>query len=293
MHFGQAELSRRRFRAIMRAMSSSDPADYLRSAGETGEGPFDIAETALMLSALDRVGRTLDGYRDHLKEMAARARESVRLLGRVEDVAQAISSLLVGGYGYDGDRMSYDDPQNADLMAVIDRRRGLPVALGIIYIHAARGAGLAAQGVNSPGHFLLRLLFQGEEILIDPFNGGVAVDGERLGGPPRMGAANADEPRITEPVSDAEVLLRLQNNIKLRALQTGDRQRALDIAKRMVLIAPRRAELWIDLARLNEGTGSLGAATKAYEACLALVRAGTDLHNEAALGLYTLKRKLN
>jgi predicted TPR repeat methyltransferase len=108
-----------------------------------------------------------------------------------------------------------------------------------------------------------------------------------------MGAANPDEPRITEPVSDAEVVLRLQNNIKLRALQMGDRQRSIDIAKRMALIAPRRPELWIDLARLNESAGSLGAATKAYEACLALVRSGTDLHNEAALGLYTLKRKLN
>jgi predicted TPR repeat methyltransferase len=81
--------------------------------------------------------------------------------------------------------------------------------------------------------------------------------------------------------------------VKLRALSRGDRQRALDLNKRMVLIAPRRPDLWIDLARLNEATGSLGAASKAYEACLALVRAGTDLHNEAALGLYSLKRKLN
>jgi hypothetical protein len=51
--------------------------------------------------------------------------------------------------------------------------------------------------------------------------------------------------------------------------------------------------LWIDLARLNEGVGSLGAASKSYEACLALAPGGTDLHNEAALGLYALKRKLN
>jgi regulator of sirC expression with transglutaminase-like and TPR domain len=270
-----------------------DPAEYLRLIGEEGEGPFAIAEAALMLAALDRPERPLTSYRQHLAEMAGKANDAVKLLAHVEEVAHAISTLLVGIYGYDGDRMSYDDPQNADMMSVIDRRRGLPVALGILYLHAARAAGLTAQGVNSPGHFILRIVYNGEEMLIDPFNGGVAVEQSQLGGPPRMGASAPDDPRATEPVSDAEVLLRLSNNVKLRALNRGDRQRALDLSKRMVLIAPRRPDLWIDLARLNEATGSLGAARKSYEACLALTRAGTDLHNEAALGLYALKRKLN
>ncbi|HSM96332.1 MAG TPA: tetratricopeptide repeat protein, partial [Rhizomicrobium sp.] len=64
-------------------------------------------------------------------------------------------------------------------------------------------------------------------------------------------------------------------------------------AKRMVLIAPRRPELWMDLARLNEASGALGAAQRAYEACLSLVPGGQALHNEAALGLHALKRRLN
>jgi regulator of sirC expression with transglutaminase-like and TPR domain len=274
-------------------MKKDDPAEYLRAIGESGEGPFDIAEAALMLASLDHPRRSLEPYRKHLREMGDRAKEAVKLLSHVEEVAHAVSTLLVGIYGYDGDRLSYDDPHNADLMSVIDRRRGLPVALGILYIHAARAGGLAAQGVNSPGHFLLRIIHNGEEMLIDPYNGGVAVDLEGLGGPPRMGAAAPDDPRVTEPVSDAEVLLRLQNNLKIRALNNGERQRALELTKRMVLVGPRRADLWIDFARLNEATGSLGAATRAYEACLALTRPGTDLHNEAALGIYGLKRKLN
>lgn len=274
-------------------MTRLAPADYLRTVGEAGEGPFDIAETALMLSALDRPEAPLAAYRAHLKEMADRSREAVKLLHRVEDVARAIAGLMVTVYGYDGDRFSYDDPQNADLMAVIDRRRGLPVALGILYIHAARAAGLVAQGVNSPGHFLLCIEHRKSQMLIDPFNGGVAVDSEGFGGPPRMSASPTDDPRSTAPVSDAEVLLRLQNNIKLRALNRGERQRALEIARRMALIAPRRPEVWMDLARLNEAAGSLGAAGRAYEACLAFAESGTDLHNEAVLGLHILKRKLN
>ena len=56
---------------------------------------------------------------------------------------------------------------------------------------------------------------------------------------------------------------------------------------------PRRPELWIDLGRLNEAVGALGAAQKAFEACLSLVPPGQTMHNEAALGLHALKRRLN
>ena len=46
----------------------------------------------------------------------------------------ALTGLLVGRHGFRGDNETYDDPRNANLMHVIDRRRGLPVALGILGI---------------------------------------------------------------------------------------------------------------------------------------------------------------
>jgi regulator of sirC expression with transglutaminase-like and TPR domain len=270
-----------------------DPADYIRELGQAGDGPHDIARAAVMLSALDHVGRPLDPYLRHLAEVAEIAHAETRISMTADEGAQALSVLLAGRYGYDGDRLSYDDPGNADFLSVIDRRRGLPVALGILYIHAARAAGYQAAGLNTSGHFLLRITLRGTDILIDPFNGGAALDRETMAAPPRMGTPSADDPRLAESVSDTDVLLRLEGNLKLRVLQAGERPRAVEIAKRMVLIAPRRADLWIDLARLDEGTGALGAAQKAYEACLALAPRGAALHNEAALALHALKRRLN
>jgi regulator of sirC expression with transglutaminase-like and TPR domain len=276
------------------AMSTDEgPAERLRKIGETGDEPLDIAEAALMLSALDHGGRPLAPYQAHLAEIADHARAEAKMATTVEDGARALATLLVGRYGYDGDRLRYDDPQNADLITVIDRRRGLPVALGILYMHAARAAGFKATGLNSPGHFLLRITFRSGEALIDPFNGGAALERESLGAPPVMGLPGAEDSRPVETVGDIDVLLRLENNLKMRALQTGERMRALEIVKRMVLIAPRRPDLWIDLGRLNEATGALGAAQKSFEACLSLVPPGHGLHNEAALGLHALKRRLN
>jgi regulator of sirC expression with transglutaminase-like and TPR domain len=269
------------------------PADQLRRIGEAGEEPLDIADAALMLSALDHNGRPLQPYHAHLAEIAERARLEAATATTPEEAARSLATLLVGRYGYDGDRLRYDDPQNADFIAVIDRRRGLPVALGILYMHAARAAGFKAAGLNSPGHFLLRITVRSGEVLIDPFNGGAALERESLGALPVMAVPGAEDLRPTEAVGDIDVLLRLENNLKTRAAQAGERMRALEIAKRMVLIAPRRAELWMELGRLNEASGALGAAQRAFEACLALVPPGQTLHNEAALGLHALKRRLN
>jgi regulator of sirC expression with transglutaminase-like and TPR domain len=249
-----------------------------------------------MLSALDHPRRVLQPYEAHLAEIATGAKESLRLISSVEECARVLSALLAGRYGYDGDRITYDDPRNADLISVIDRRRGMPVALGVLYLHAARAAGLDATGLNTPGHFLLRIVAGGSTALIDPFNGGAAVEREQLGAPPAMTGAAADvlgEIGFGEPVSDTDVLLRLENNLKLRALKAHERPRALQIAGRMTLIAPSRAELWLELARLHEQDGSLGAAQKAYISCLALAKPGAVLHNEAVLGLEGLKRRLN
>lgn len=269
----------------------ADPVAYLKALGEAGEGPHNIAEAALMLSQLDHSQASQAPYRAHLDEIAHYAREEAKLATTAEHMARALSALLSGRYGYDGDRLNYDDPQNADLMSVIDRRRGLPVTLGILYIHAARAAGCQAEGLNSPGHFLMRITYRGAEALLDPFNGGVMLEREKLIVPPRMGGLG--DSRIADPVSDTEVLLRLQNNLKQRASQAGDHGRALDITRRMVLIGPKRIELWLELARLQENAGSLGAARQAYEAALAVGRPGDVSLNEAALALNALKRRLN
>lgn len=272
---------------------ANQPAAYLRRLGERGEERFDIAEAAVMLAALDHPTRPLERYLEHLREVAAAARDELHLLYRAEEAGRALANLMHARFGYDGDRLAYDAIDNADMMAVIDRRRGLPVSLGILYLHAARAGGLVAAGLNTPGHFLMRIEAKGRAVILDPFNGGALVERERLGGPPGMASAAPGEMEPGEPVGDTEVLLRLENNIRLRALKAGDRSRALAIAERMVLIAPSQPQLWIDLAHLHEAGGSLGAAMQAYENCLNHAKPGAALHNEAALALAGLKRRLN
>ena len=286
-------------RPLERAADESAPTDFLRALGENGEGPHDIATAALMLAALDRPERKLAPFREHLTELAGAVRNETLFSQDAEIAARSLSSVIAGRYGYEGERTQYDDPQNADLMSVIERRRGLPVALGILYLHAARANGMQADGLLSPGHFLLRVALKASEAIIDPFNNGVVVDREQMnaphfGAPGLLSEAGAlDQPDPFAPVSDSDVLLRLLNNIKARALRARETGRAIEIVRRMVLIAPRRNHLWLELAHLQESVGALSAARSAYETCLNLSRQGDDICNEAAFALQALKRRLN
>jgi regulator of sirC expression with transglutaminase-like and TPR domain len=268
-----------------------DPLEYLRRLGDAGDGPHDLALAALMLASLDHPGQPLDRQRAHLHEIADLAEGEAPLISDVEDGARILSNLLALHFGYEGDRLTYDDPRNADMLQVIARRRGMPVALGILYIHAARAARIDASGLNTPAHFLVLLAKNGHEVMVDPFNGGAMLDPERISGPPRMGGPESQH--LAEPVSDTDVLLRLQNNLKVRAHEAGNDARALEIVRRMVLIGPRKPELWLDLARQCESMGIMGDARRAFEACLEIARPGQALHNEAALGLAGLKRLIN
>jgi regulator of sirC expression with transglutaminase-like and TPR domain len=280
------------------------PAEFLRRLGEAGDGPHDLASAALMLAALDRPEKKLAPFYAHLAELAETVIAESQFARHAESASHALSSIIAGHYGYEGEREHYDDPQNADLMAVIERRRGLPVALGIIYIHAARAGGMDACGLVSPGHFLIKVTVRGSEALVDPFNGGALVEREHMSAPgfgalpmtaEREGVdrGEGNSPDPLSSVADSDVLLRLQNNIKTRALKARETGRAVEILKRMTLIAPRRGILWLELAHLQESLGALSAARGAYETCLSLARPGEDISNEAAFALHALKRRLN
>jgi regulator of sirC expression with transglutaminase-like and TPR domain len=274
------------------------PAEYLLRVGSAGEGPHDIGTAALMLAALDHPEKKLAPFFAHLSELSDAARAEATFARDAETAAHALGQVFTSRFGYDGDRMAYDDPENADLMMVIERRRGLPVALGILYMHAARAARMEAQGLHAPGHFLLKIIVKGSEAFVDPFAGGATIDHERVAphlGVPMLAAEPgvAEVPGAYEPVSDIDVLLRLQNNIRTRALRNHDSGRAIEIGRRMAQLAPYRPPLWLELAHLHESAGALSAARSAYEHCLKASRGGDMYHNEATLALDALRRRIN
>jgi regulator of sirC expression with transglutaminase-like and TPR domain len=266
----------------------------LRRAGEAGDAPLDIARAALALAALDRPRVSLARYRRHLDQLVRDVRDAAAGVTDGEGAADALRAVILETHGYAGDQLTYDDLQNANLMRVIDRRKGLPVALGILFLHAGRAQGWAMAGLAFPGHFLVRLELGGERLIVDPFNWGRVRTAAELRGLLKATAGQASEldPMHYAAASDREVLLRLQNNIKLRLVQDRKLGPALDILGRMLLLAPERAALWHEAGVCNAHLGNIRAAIAALEEALA--RAASDaVRHEIAMLLQQLKGSLH
>lgn len=267
----------------------------LQAIGRLPDDAIDIGEAALLLAALARPAVPLDRYRAHLAELAQDYGEALGdSAGDVDAAAAALVEVLHRRHGYAGDSLTYDDPQNANLMRVIDRRKGLPVALGILYMHTARSRGVVADGLAFPGHFLIGLTVGGRRLLLDPFNGGRTVDAATMRQLLKSLGGDATElsPAHHRAVPTRSVLLRLQNNVKIRALKAGETARATEALRAMTALSPNEAGLWFELGEVETRAGNLAAAVAAFEAAR---EAETDgrLKLRLAEVIASLKRRLN
>ncbi len=262
----------------------------LREIGAQADQAIDLAEAALALAWLDRPRVEPERYRHHL---ALLVRE-VAAVDRLDRRVAALNQVIIGKYGYDGDRLTYEDLQNANLMRVIDRRKGLPIALGILYLHAARAQGWEAHGLNFPGHFLIRLDGDGRRVILDPFNRGRICDTPALRQLLKA-AAGLDaelEPAHYAPVGNRSILLRLQNNIKLRLIRDRCWARALEVVEAMLLFAPDEPEPWREAGILSSRLGHLGRAVECLRTSLELQPDAAARHATATL-LQRLRKQLN
>lgn len=265
----------------------------LRALGAAPDDGFDIAEAALLFAALDRPGLDLAPYRRHLSEIAA-ALNRIDAGPEVAPRAMALAAVLGVEFGYRGDTDSYDDPQNADLTRVIDRRMGLPVSLGILYIYAARAQAWPAAGLDFPGHFLIGVEGEDGALVVDPFHGG------RIAAPPdmnellqRLGSGDQTvQPEYLRPMSGRDVLLRLQNNIKARAWRANDAARTAEILHRMLMVAPNHAPSWRELGVVEGSLGHMRQAIAATERYLMLA-GGEAASLEAESFLRHIRNQLN
>ncbi len=269
-------------------------ARFLREVGSLPSPILPIAEAALALASFDRPRIALDRYRQHLAALARDVGRHAAGATGLAAQANALNEIILLKHGYAGDELTYDDLQNANLMRVIDRRKGLPVALGILYLSAARAQSWEAVGLGFPGHFLIRLSQGPERVILDPFHGGRTLDAMALR--ELLKAISGQEVELAPdhyaPVPDRDVLLRLQNNLKSRLLQGQQHERAVRVIETMQMLAPDLPELWREVGLIHAQLGNMRASMSSLEQFVTRAADGPARH-EAAVLLQKLKTKLN
>ena len=133
----------------------------------------------------------------------------------------ALNRFLFEDEGFAGNTGDYDDPRNSFLNQVLDRRTGIPITLAVVYIEVARRAGIRVDGVNFPGHFLLRYPLSPEEdhrsaVFVDPFHGGSILSETDCRSLLRRHAGDGVEfdPRFLAPATKQQILVRMLGNLK-------------------------------------------------------------------------------
>lgn len=271
-------------------------ATTLEAIGALADDEIEIAEAALQLARVDAPDGDLPSARAHLSDLARGAVEVSADIAAGDLVGQvsAMAALITARHGYRGDTDTYDDLANANLIRVIERRRGLPVALGIIWLHCIRAAGWKGHGINFPGHFLLAMEGDGAQVVLDVFAGGTPLDARGLRGLLKRFAGDRAElrPGLLHRMGNRDVLLRLQENIKGRRLQAGDFAGALACAENMLRVAPDSAPQWRDAALINQHLDRVAAALRCYERCLELTPTG-DAATRIRATMDELRARLN
>jgi regulator of sirC expression with transglutaminase-like and TPR domain len=177
--------------------------------------------------------------------------------------------------GFAGNVNDYYDPQNSLLPVVLETRRGIPITLALLYIELAQRAGLQADGVCFPGHFLVKLTLPNGEVVIDPYSGQSLTreDLEERLAPFRRQlegtgarAAEASLAPWLQPATAREILTRLLRNLREVHRSADDLPRLAAVLRRLVILwpsaGPERRELALVLARLgrhNEAARELAA----------------------------------
>jgi regulator of sirC expression with transglutaminase-like and TPR domain len=274
----------------------TEPRAALAAIGQLVDSEIDVGNAALQLARVDAPDADWHAAALHLSDLAQGAVKRAAAMKK-EDLsarATALTDMLMGEFGYSGDVDTYDDLANANLIRVTERRRGLPVALGVIWLHAARAAGWGSHGVDFPAHFLVALEGHKTQVVIDVFNGGQIVSARELRALlKRVEGEKAElRPGLLQPMSTRRVLLRLQNNILTRRLEAGDLRGGLRCTEDMLLIAPDQADLWHQAGIMNQRLEQMAAAGDCYRQFLKLVPEGA-VANSVRAQLDILKSMLN
>lgn len=133
---------------------------------------FDLEEGIWLLALTQYPDINVEGYRALLDDFAGELRERIDFTETDKEILSTINNYVFDELGFGGDEENYYDPQNSYLNRVIDRRKGNPINLSLVYLLLARRLQLPIAGIGLPGHFICRYQSTSAEIYIDAFHHG-------------------------------------------------------------------------------------------------------------------------
>lgn len=218
-------------------------------------------DRAQCFAELDRLGRLAR------QRIAERDGDCQSLAGRLK----TLSRVLYLDERFRGNEEAYYDPRNSYLNEVLNRRRGIPISLGIVYTAVAARAGVSTFGVTAPGHFVVGARESGESWFVDPFHEGLVLDREacRRRIEDVLGEQGVLGDEHFRPASALEIGARVLRNLKAAYVMENQWISALPVQQRLALLLPDAPDERRDLGLMYLRTGNSTRALALLEKYLA------------------------
>lgn len=173
-----------------------------------------LVRAAVALALHESPDVRVDEVEHQIAEMTDTIRRRLRSASTAAILAHA-HDLLFDELGFVGDRERYDHSDNSYLPRVLQRRRGLPITLSLLYKAVVEPLGVPVTGVNAPAHFMVSVVEQRATLIIDPFFSGRAMTSAEavahltglLGQSPPPGV------NLLPPATHSQWLMRMLSNL--------------------------------------------------------------------------------
>lgn len=245
-------------------MSVPAPSPRARFAAlvDRPDPEVDLALAALLVAAEEYPQLAVEPYLQRLEVLAERVKDRLGEERAGPLALEEIGRVLFEEEGFRGNANAYYDPRNSFLNDVLDRRLGIPLTLGIIYLEVGWRLGLPLSGVNFPGHFLVRYEGEALRLLIDPFQRGEIRFEDQAqelldrvyGGEVRL------QTTYLRRASRKDMLVRLLANLKGIYQNAREDAKALQAIERILLVRPGETEELRDRGLLLARTGRAAEA---------------------------------
>jgi len=255
-------------------------ADQIADAADR-PGP-ELAAPAFLVARIEYPRLDHRPYLDRLEQMGDAAFHFVAkdpghdgpLAARID----AVNRYLFGELGFAGNREQFDDPRNSCLNEVMDRKKGIPITMALIYIEVARRAGIRSEGINSPGHFLVRCLEDlhtdnpPEGLIVDPFHGGAILNEADVRQLLEPHSEAAFDPALLARATRRQILVRMLLNLKKLYVKMHSFPQARATADALLALQPSSLADLRDRGLLSYHMNDFSHALRDLEAYLKLAR---------------------
>ncbi|HUR33355.1 MAG TPA: transglutaminase-like domain-containing protein [Vicinamibacterales bacterium] len=259
----------------------------------------DLAEAALLMARVAYPDLDAAAYIDRLDDLGREARRRVvaatttttlEIPPHVDpDVFArivALNEFLFEHERFAGNDAQYDDPRNSFLNEVLDRRTGIPITLALVYMEVARRAGIDVEGVNFPGHFLLRCrgvrgTRYSRDLIIDAHHGGALLSESMCRDllTRHSGDDAVWDAHLLSHATKLQIITRMLLNLKRAYVRLYSFQQARDITQLLLAVDPAAVTELRDRGLLAYHLNDLPSALRDLQTYLQL-SGGLDLDED-------------